>query len=169
MNRSESIVKIAPALAKAYTNIGVAAKGGENPHYDSAFATLGDVMKVCKQPLLEQGISVLQLVGYDPEGGFLETILLHESGEYIGEKMRLKESKPNDPQAQGSAISYARRYALQSACFIPAVDDDAEGATERPAAPAAQPKLTQSFKPQPTRQPAKAHQPADQDGDNIDF
>ena len=44
--------------------------------------------------------------------------------------MRLVCSKQHDPQAMGSAITYARRYALQSAMFIPAVDDDGEKAME---------------------------------------
>jgi hypothetical protein len=37
--------------------------------------------------------------------------------------------KQNDPQAQGSAISYARRYAITSILNLRISDDDAEAAT----------------------------------------
>lgn len=38
-------------------------------------------------------------------------------------------AKPNDPQAYGSAITYARRYGLQSLLSIPSEDDDANSAS----------------------------------------
>lgn len=131
MQRSDSIAILASALVKAQANIGAATKGSENPFFKSSYADLGTVMSVCKQALLEQGITVLQLVGKaDVDGGldYLDTIILHESGEFISERMRLICSKQHDPQSMGSAITYARRYALQSALFIPAVDDDGESA-----------------------------------------
>lgn len=128
MQRSESITLLAAALVKAQANIGAATKGSENPFFKSSYADLGTVMSVCKHALLDQGINILQLVGRDEIGDYLETIILHESGEFISDRMRLVCSKVNDPQAMGSAITYARRYALQSAMFIPAVDDDGEKA-----------------------------------------
>lgn len=131
MNRSESITNIAAALVEAQKNIGAAEKGTVNPFFKSRYSDLGTVMAVCKEPLLAQGISVLQLVQCDPATGHtvLETTLLHASGEYISSVMLVSPSKANDPQSMGSAIAYARRYALQSALFIPSVDDDAEWAS----------------------------------------
>ena len=126
MNKSESITNIAAALAKAQLSIGAASKDAQNPFFKSRYADLGSVMAVCKEPLLANGISVMQLVSHDGEHQKLETILLHASGEYIGSAMRIVASKQNDPQAMGSAITYARRYALQAMVFIPSVDDDAE-------------------------------------------
>lgn len=131
MNKSDSISKLSAALTKAQANIGGATKDARNPFFKSAYADLGEVMKACKEPLLEQGLSVLQLVGHDEAGNYLETIILHESGEWMSDKMTLVFAKDRDPQSMGSAITYARRYALQSALFIPAVDDDAEGAMHR--------------------------------------
>lgn len=128
MNTSDSISTLAASLSEAQAKIGGAVKDAQNPFFKSHYADLGSVMSVCKGPLLEHGISVLQLVGSDDNGGYLETVLLHKSGEFISDRMKLVCAKPNDPQAMGSAISYARRYALQSALFIPAVDDDAEHA-----------------------------------------
>lgn len=131
MRRSESIIKIAPALLEAQKNIGAAKKGATNPFFHSSYADLGSVMEACKEALNEQGISILQPISSDEQGVYVETILLHESGEYITDLMRISVKSENDPQAQGSAITYARRYSLQSMVFIPAEDDDAEKATDR--------------------------------------
>lgn len=148
MKSSELIDKIAPALLKAQTNIGAATKGAKNPFFGSKFADLGAVMEACKEHLNDQCICVLQPVGHDEHGQYVETVLLHTSGQFISDRMRIEPPRkmvmPNqkkdenfepflapDPQAQGSAITYARRYALQSMLFIPAEDDDAEGAMNR--------------------------------------
>lgn len=131
MNKSDSISKIAPALTKAFSAIGGAHKGTSNPFFKKSYADLGSVMEACKQPLLDNGIVVLQPVGHDESGGYVETVLLHESGEWISDRMQITCSKVNDPQAYGSAVTYARRYSLQSMAFIPSVDDDGEGAMER--------------------------------------
>lgn len=131
MNCSQSITTIAAALHKAQSNIGAAKKGSKNPFFKSSYASLGDVMEACKEHLLNEGITVLQPLGRDENGDYVETILLHESGEFISDKARLPVAKEHDPQAYGSATTYVRRYALQSMCFIPAEDDDAEGAMQR--------------------------------------
>ena len=131
MKKSESITKIAPALLKAQKGIGFAVKGSTNPFFHSNYADLGSVMEACKDKLNENGISVLQPVGTDEVGVYVETILLHESGEFISDRMRISVKEENNPQAQGSAITYARRYGLQSMVFIPAEDDDAEKAMKR--------------------------------------
>ena len=133
MNKSESITKLAEALVAAQKKIGAATKEKTNPFFHSTYADLGAVMEACKDALNENGIVVLQPVGTDEQGVYVETVLLHESGEFISDKMRIAVKAPNDPQAQGSAITYARRYALQSMVFIPAEDDDAERAMDRPA------------------------------------
>jgi len=128
MQRSDSIATLAPALVRAQFNIGSATKGSENPFFKSSYADLGTVMAACKDALLDEDITILQMVGRDETGDYLETIILHGSGEFISDRMRLICSKQHDPQSMGSAITYARRYALQSALFIPAVDDDGEKA-----------------------------------------
>ena len=132
MTKSESITKISAALLVAQKNIGAAVKGSENPFFKKKYADLGAIMEACKDPLNENGITVLQPIGSDESGVYVETILLHESGEFISSNLRISVKSQNDPQAQGSAISYAKRYALQSMVFIPSEDDDAEKAKEQP-------------------------------------
>jgi len=122
MNAPQPLTKLPLALLKAQKAMGVAKKDAQNPFFKSKYADLSSVMEACKGPLNENGITILQPVGHDEQGDYVETILLHESGEYISDKMRLISG--SKPQEQGSAISYARRYSLQSLVFIPAEDDD---------------------------------------------
>lgn len=126
MNSSNEIKTIAPAYLKAQKKIGAAVKGSVNPFFKSKYADLGSVMEACKDILNENGISVLQPVVNDT----VETILMHESGEWFSSSTKIISKADNDPQAQGSAITYARRYGLQSMVFIPAEDDDGERATD---------------------------------------
>lgn len=137
MRMSASITIIAAALLKAQKKIGAASKGTKNPFFKSKYADLGDVMEACKEALNNEGISVLQPVSSDETGHHVETVLLHESGEFISDIMKLELNKM-DMQQFGSAITYARRYGLQSMLFIPAVDDDAEATMNREAAPVSQ-------------------------------
>lgn len=136
MNKSETITKISASLLIAQKKMGGAKKDAVNPYFKSSYADLGAVMEACKDALNENGIIVLQPVGSDEIGVYVETVLLHESGEFISDMMRIAVKSPNDPQAQGSAITYARRYGLQSMVFIPAEDDDGEKAMKRVVAPA---------------------------------
>lgn len=129
--QSQSITKIASALLNAQKKIESASKDATNPYFKSKYADLNAVMDACKTALNENGIVVLQPIQSDEVGDYVETTLLHESGEYLSSKMRITVAKQNDPQAQGSAITYARRYSLQSMVFIGAEDDDGEGAMKR--------------------------------------
>jgi len=55
-----------------------------------------------------------------------------ESGEFVESSMPIIAKDMNDPQKWGSAITYARRYTLQSLIALPAADDDGNGASEQP-------------------------------------
>lgn len=128
MTTSPTITKIATALLQAQKEIGSAKKDATNPFFKSKYADLGAVMEACKEALNKAEITVLQPV----LGDYVETVLLHASGEWISSQTQIICAKPNDPQAQGSAITYARRYGLQSMVFIPSEDDDGERAVSRP-------------------------------------
>ena len=130
MKTSESIIKIAPAFLKAQQEIESAKKNAENPFFHSNYANLGAVIESIKKALNNADISVLQPIGHDEQGNYVETILIHVSGEYYSGKMLITPIKP-DPQAEGSAITYARRYGLSSMCLLPSEDDDGEDAMQR--------------------------------------
>jgi hypothetical protein len=129
MNKSDTLTKLAPALVKAQASMAGATKSAANPFFKSKYANLEEVIKVVKAAFAENGLSFVQFpVSGDGAAG-VETIILHESGEFIGNEFLLKCAKA-DPQGMGSAITYARRYGLQSACGIPSEDDDGNAASE---------------------------------------
>jgi hypothetical protein len=131
MKRSETIGKISAALLRAQRKMGAASKGASNPFFRSKYADYGAVLEVVKDPLNEEGITILQPTYSDTTGHYVETLLVHESGEFISSgSLRLELSKV-DMQALGSSITYARRYQLQSLTGTPAEDDDAEGSMNR--------------------------------------
>lgn len=129
MNKSETISKIAVALVQAQTKMGNAIKDSKNPFFKSKYADLNAVREACLPALNESKISVLQLIVNKDNKNYVETILLHESGEWISSETEIKNSKPNDPQAEGSGITYARRYGLQSIVCLGAEDDDGNAAS----------------------------------------
>lgn len=131
MNKSEQINELASALNKAQAEMGGAVKDSSNPFFKSKYADLASVIEACKDELTKHGLSISQLVTSDEQGrSYVETVLMHSSGQWIASKMLLHLAK-TDMQGLGSAISYARRYSLQSILNIPAVDDDGESAVER--------------------------------------
>lgn len=132
MNKSETIGKLAAALVKAQIQMRPAIKDSNNPFFKSKYADLKEVIDTVKIPLNSFGITFLQIVEVDEQGRqVVETTLLHESGEFISGKTLVVTAKQNDPQALGSAITYAKRYGLQAMCGIPTEDDDGEAAMAR--------------------------------------
>lgn len=131
MKTSEKIDLISKALCLAQNDIGAAVKGSQNPYFKSKYADLQAVIEAVKEPLNKHGISFLQLVNSNGDGDKLETILLHESGQFISAESKVYCNKPNDPQAFGSGITYAKRYALQAALGLPTEDDDGNAASQK--------------------------------------
>jgi hypothetical protein len=136
--QSDAIDKLAGALAKAQAEILVATKDGENPHFKSRFTTLAEVFDAVREPLSKNNLSIVQAPQQgDGNAHYLETTLMHSSGQWMKSYHPLHPVK-NDPQSVGSAITYARRYAL---CAMVGVvgreeDDDGEAAHGRgPATP----------------------------------
>lgn len=128
MLRSESIAKLAPALLQAQKNMTNATKDTKNPFFKSKYADLNSVREAVTPALHAAGISILQLNVYEEGKTFVRTTLLHESGEYICSDIEVIAKEANNPQAYGSAISYARRYGLSSMLSVGASDDDAQEA-----------------------------------------
>lgn len=129
---SEQISNIAAALLKAQRDIGHVLKAADNPYFKSYYADLTAVIDSVKEPLNKNGIAFLQAVDSDTEGKpIIDTILLHESGQYLSTRTPVFCKKPDDPQAFGSGVTYSKRYALQAILGLPTEDDDAEKATAR--------------------------------------
>lgn len=130
MNKSESIKEIATALNKAQNQMGGAVKDAENPFFKKNYADLSAVVKAIKEPFSENGLSYSQFPVFSDDKVGVETILMHASGEWLSSVLLLPMTK-QDPQAAGSAITYARRYALQAIAGIPSEDDDGNSATHQ--------------------------------------
>jgi hypothetical protein len=144
--RSASIGNLAKALALAQGAMSAAAKDRNNPFFKSRYADLSSVWEACRPQLAKQGLSVIQLI-HAPgkvEGGLyetravVETVLAHESGEWISSTMSLPVLGPDlkgggrgevNPQSFGSAITYARRYALAAIVGVYQDDDDGNSAS----------------------------------------
>jgi len=124
--QSEATDKLAAALVKVQASIKPAVKSSANPFFKSHYADLGEIWNACREALTANGIAVVQ--GGDGDG--LQTTLLHTSGQWISGSFRLMAIKP-DPQAQGSAMTYLRRYSLAAMVGVVTEDDDGEAAMAR--------------------------------------
>ena len=119
------------ALCKAQAEMTGAIKGSENPHFRSKYADLGAVQDACLPSLQKHGFAVTSRLGNDENGGFLETVLIHESGEVYRCSVPLIVDKQN-MQGLGSAITYARRYGLMCLSGVAPEDDDGNSAADNP-------------------------------------
>lgn len=92
------------------------------------YASLADIMRVCRIPLAKNGLSVAQQLLTDSKGSYvMVTLLLHNTGQWMRAVspipfMGMPGDNSTSAQAHGSLIAYARRYALISLLNI--VTDD---------------------------------------------
>lgn len=130
--QSENIGELAAALAKAQAEVGTVTKDSANPYFKSNYASLAAVWEATRPILSKHQLSVVQMPSHDEAGYYVETQLMHSSGQWIRSRTYMKPAK-DDPQGIGSLISYARRYALQAVTMICPDDDDGEAAMGRSA------------------------------------
>ena len=130
MKQSESISELATALSIAQSQIGGAVRSSTNPFFKSSYADLGDVIKAIKEPLAQNGLSMIQMpiTNLIEKSVGVSTRIIHSSGEWIEGEFFLPLTK-FDSQAVGSALSYSRRYGITSILMIPQTDDDANAAS----------------------------------------
>ena len=136
MNHSDSISKLSTALVAFHSKMGKVSKDSVNPYFNSKYASLSTILTAVTPVLTEAGLSIVQMPTGENE---LQTTLIHSSGEWISSTMKLAPIKA-DPQAQGSAITYARRYAVGAILSLNIdEDEDANAATHgKQSAPATQ-------------------------------
>jgi hypothetical protein len=124
-----------PPLAKALVAAQKASeaikKASSNPAFRSKYADLAAVVEAVVPALNDAGVVVIQAPTFDGETVSVETTLLHESGSSLTNTLTLRPTKA-DPQGVGSAITYARRYALLALAGAAPEDDDGNSASERP-------------------------------------
>lgn len=127
---SALLARLTTALAKAQAVIEGASKDKTNPHFKSDYADLASIWAACRQPLSENGLAVIQVPSADANKVTVETILAHSSGEWISGALTMT-AQQNTPQAIGSCITYARRYALSAMVGVAPEDDDGNAASDK--------------------------------------
>lgn len=128
--QSEHINELAAALSKAQGEITGALKDSSNPFFKSKYADLASCWDACRKQLASNGLSVIQTTDIVDGIVVVRTTLAHASGQWISGVLPVK-TKDDGPQAQGSGITYARRYALAAIVGLAQIDDDAEAAPAR--------------------------------------
>jgi hypothetical protein len=128
VKHSESLDKLLPALIAAKAKFRAVRKDGYNPHFKSKFASLKAVQEATSDSLSENGLTILQFPSTVDGKPALTTWLAHTSGQYVADETVLSLAK-SDPQAQGSAITYLRRYSWSSVLGLVTDEDDDDGNT----------------------------------------
>jgi len=117
MTKSESITNLATALAKAQAEMPVAVFDATNPFLKSKYASLGAVIHASRPILAKHKLSLVQFPISDVAGIGVESILTHESGEFVAERIVIpltEEKGKSKVQYAGSTLTYLRRYSWAS-------------------------------------------------------
>ena len=113
-------------ILAAKKEIGTISKDSKNPFFKSNYLSLNGLINAVEDVLQNQDLLLLQPLG---NGGVSSIIYDTENGNQVESFMLL----PNiqDPQKLGSAITYFRRYTLQSLLGLQAEDDDGNHAAKK--------------------------------------
>ena len=113
-------------LAEVKREVGKVSKNSKNPHFKNTYADLNALIDAVEPILLEKGLLMLQPI----QNGNVTTIIIDcENNESVESSIALPQLQ--DPQKLGSAITYFRRYTLQSLLSLMAEDDDGNKATRK--------------------------------------
>ncbi len=121
----ENTKELFTALSKAQAKFNSAKKDSENPFYKSKYASIHAINEASRDALAENGLCIMQPIVTVDNVIYVRTILAHQSGQSMQSDFPLPPlngNSKNPLQDQGKAISYTRRYAIQSMLNI-AVDD----------------------------------------------
>lgn len=134
MKKSDSIGNLATALAMAQGELKPANKDATNPFLKNKFADLGSVIEAVRPVLAKYGLSFVQIPVNADDAIGVETILIHSSGEWLGDAVYLpldEEKGISRSQVAGKVITYLRRYALSAVLGVYADEDTDGNATGR--------------------------------------
>ena len=162
MDRSESISQLTAALAKAQGEFKAVPKLGKNPFLKSEYVRLDDIIAAIRGPLSKNGIAWTQPIASVESGLVLETLLLHDSGEWMSSTCPIPQHSAkglSTLQATGVSLSYMRRYMLTTMLGINSGEDtDGNGDDDgkKPARKAAAKRRAKSTKKAPQKPADKA-------------
>ena len=153
--QSNEIGELAAALATAQGTFTFAAKDSTAAMGNAGnrkYADLQSVLEAVREGLTANGIAVIQAPMPADNGIKLRTTLAHKSGQWMASELCLPQDKMGGVQGMGSALTYARRYALAAMVGIAQDDDDGETAMQES-------RMAQKQRVQQTRQQAAENNP----------
>jgi len=168
---SPELDQLAAALAKAQAQVKGAAKDSVNPQLRNKYADLASVWEACRDALTANGLAVSQHPGCDGVMATVDTILLHQSGQFISSRLTApiipqtynREAPPMvTAQATIAAVTYLRRTALAAVVGVAPADDDGQEASGHSAgtpAPMPRPQSAPQQAPAPRPQAAPSSTP----------
>lgn len=119
------------ALIMAQGTMSPVVKDNKNAHFGNAYADINSILQTVLPALRAEGVLLTQHIGWDNEGQLatVTTALLHEEGGWIRSTAKCPIGGKQDPQKTMAATTYLRRYGIQAALGLPAVDDDGNRAS----------------------------------------
>lgn len=117
---------IATALLEFHKTNPHVVEDKRNPHFKNQYASLESVIKTVRTAS-QFGLTFTQEMDFEGDITFVRTVMMHSSGDTRVSRTKIVSKDPNDPQKQGSAISYAKRYGLQSIYGLSSPSDDDDG------------------------------------------
>lgn len=121
-------------LSEVKKEIGAISKDSENPFFKSKYFDINKLIEQVEPKLEAHGLLLMQPI---EANNVISVIYEVETGDKVQSMMKLPEL--NDPQKMGSAITYYRRYTLQSLLALQAEDDDGNRASVAPPKPKLKP------------------------------
>ena len=153
--QSQEIGELAAALAAAQATFTFASKDSTAAMGNAGkrkYADLQSVLEAVREGLTANGLAVVQAPMPAENGIKLRTTLAHKSGQWMASELCLPQDKMGGVQGMGSALTYARRYALAAMVGIAQDDDDGETAMQES-------RKAQKQRVQQTRQQAAENNP----------
>jgi hypothetical protein len=126
MKTSEKITTLTKALFEFQGKVTSVKKSAKNDFFKNNYADISSILETINPILQECGLFVTQ---HPHEHQLITTVYHAESGEFMQSEQVLRIKDASNPQAYGSAITYARRYALAGIFCLSQSDDDGNAAT----------------------------------------
>lgn len=127
---SQETNHILKAMAKVKKQLTSVIKDQKNPFFKSSYADLNQHLDAVTPLLEDHGLMLLQPTSAEPTANYVTTLIIHaDSGQFFGGTLSIPQLK--DPQKLGAAITYFRRFGINSLFALKSVDDDGESAVGR--------------------------------------
>lgn len=132
MKTSETIQDLSKAMSLMQSQIKPAVKDSMNSHFKSRYSDISSVWNAIRDPMTSNGLTVWQDVTTEEKHVSVTTRVVHASGQWVEFGPLSVPMSKTDAHGVGSAISYAKRYALCAALGVVSGDEDDDGNASMP-------------------------------------